>query len=413
MISQEKAEKTEDSEGIDNIEESEKIEDSEECEKIEKPFTIETFSEPSTSTSSTINKSEEIEATPSTSKENVQPFNIIHDINEYDFGSDWESDIEIVEPSTISQPKPKTINLPSNPAINYMKEYSNLNQEQIFSLIQQARKNQAKEEKAKNNETFMDKNKNSSNSLQVSEKKTSQITEIVSDIYTSMSPICHDKFLNNQQKDNKVISSSESDDDFVEVEDEVPKQTNKIEITVNFNEKIENDIFADIFENHNIESRTHENSVENILKMETNDVIVQANSLKEKSENDNLQIENEKTTSDIVEEKTDNQVLKKIIPNLNKESSIIAKVLEINDKETESKEEEVEIVEPSDNEVPIETDSERNTQEIEVDSLVTDKDLMQDEKISKPEPIVLPIDEKELQSMKVYTNIYCNKSKNF
>ncbi|XP_012280818.1 DNA repair protein complementing XP-G cells homolog [Orussus abietinus] len=75
----------------------------------------------------------------STTSEDVT---LIDDLNEYEFESDWDSDVELIDLEPVS--KKYFGKTAVNPAVTYMLEYAGLTQDQIFTLLERNNKNTEK-----------------------------------------------------------------------------------------------------------------------------------------------------------------------------------------------------------------------------------------------------------------------------
>lgn len=220
---------------------------------------------------------------------------IIENINEYEFGSDWESETEKNE----SLPLPKKYQNKNiiTPALTYMLEHSSLTQEQIMQLIEQTKKNNNKKTNTHSSastkslsilEPIINNTKNEKEKQQkITEENLigcNQIVEKNIPIYPledSNSGISAENVENHSsnfqfvEDNDKLISDEEKiechlqstvvpitldthttdsdSDEFIEIPD-VPIPNSKhvtknhvIEIAFKSNEKIENDLFADVF----------------------------------------------------------------------------------------------------------------------------------------------------------------------
>ncbi|XP_047359060.1 DNA excision repair protein ERCC-5 [Vespa velutina] len=219
---------------------------------------------------------------------------IIENINEYEFGSDWESETEKNE----SSPLPKKYQNKSiiNPALTYMLEHSSLTQEQIMQLIEQTKQNSNKKTNTHSStstkslsmlEPIINNTKNEKEEQQkITEENLigcNQIVEKNIPIYPLEDSILDISTENNSsnfqfvEDNDKLISDEEKiecysqpivpitldkhttdsdSDEFIEIPDvpipnsNISKEITKkhvIEISFKSNEKIENDIFADVF----------------------------------------------------------------------------------------------------------------------------------------------------------------------
>ncbi|KAL2723861.1 DNA repair protein complementing XP-G cells [Vespula squamosa] len=220
----------------------------------------------------------------------------IENMNDYEFGSDWEEENEKNE----SLPLPKKYQSKNiiNPALTYMLEHSNLTQEQIMQLIEQTKKDNNKK-----TNTHSSANTKSSilepiiNYTKNEKKEQQKITEEnlidCNQIMEKNIPICPledcnldiptQNMENNNSnfqfvEDNDKLTSAEEkvechsqpttvpitdtymtdsdSDEFIEIPDvpipnsSISKEITKkhvIEIAFKSNEKIEDDIFADVF----------------------------------------------------------------------------------------------------------------------------------------------------------------------
>ncbi|XP_060826334.1 DNA excision repair protein ERCC-5 homolog isoform X2 [Bombus pascuorum] len=224
----------------------------------------------------------------------------ITDVNNFKFRRETDSDIESEVESNESRVLPKKYfkqNI-TNPALTYMLEYSELTEKQILTLLEQ-----------NNRETYKDVEKMSRISQQIDSFKTIQPCESKNNsLNTKQSSISEDdkedtkhNYTNNiksidvskpelaesntetninisparmanisdkeQVESKNVVTVSSTDslsdsDDFIEIEDvpipDIGTTTNKyvpqgIQITFRSDEKVVDDMFADVFETHNSE----------------------------------------------------------------------------------------------------------------------------------------------------------------
>ncbi|KOX78784.1 hypothetical protein WN51_08543 [Melipona quadrifasciata] len=221
---------------------------------------------------------------------------ICDDINEYELNDDWDSDVEItdinnfeftgVSSDTESEESNESQFLSkkyfkqdiANPALTYMLEYSGLTGKQMLSLLEKNNreankgdKNMSKISQIDSLETEQSENKSNSSktehdstnvkSIDASRSKLSE-----SNTDTNIPSIKAANISNKTQVGSKntiIVSSTDSDtDDFLEIEDvpisNIATATNKyvpqnIQITFKSDEKVEDDMFADVFETHDSE----------------------------------------------------------------------------------------------------------------------------------------------------------------
>ncbi|XP_043676025.1 DNA excision repair protein ERCC-5 [Vespula pensylvanica] len=223
---------------------------------------------------------------------------IIENMNDYEFGSDWESETEKNE----SLPLPKKYQSKNiiNPALTYMLEHSNLTQEQIMQLIEQTKKDNNK--KTNTHSSASTKSlpilepsiNNTKNEKKEQQKSTEENLIDCNQIVEKNIPMCpledsnldistgniennsnfqfvenNDKLTSDEEKVecrsqpttvpttlDTYMTDSDSDE-FIEIPDvpipnsNISKEVTKnhvIEIAFKSNEKIEDDIFADVFE---------------------------------------------------------------------------------------------------------------------------------------------------------------------
>ncbi|XP_012150000.1 rad2 superfamily protein mus201 [Megachile rotundata] len=229
---------------------------------------------------------------------------ICDDINEYELSDEWDNDIEVTMGASSntesevelneSRPLPKKYfgkNF-ANPALTYMLEYSGLPEEQILNLLEQ---NKQDNQKACKNLFKTEDHEKKDNLLNILTSETenneesakSDSTEVIKSINKQstelfkLSTVTNTNLSSNvsnvsEVKSTEVTTASSTDsdtDDFIEIED-VPMPdiiNNKnvsqggIQITFKSDEKIENDIFADVFEGPNSESKPEINSQDTLL----------------------------------------------------------------------------------------------------------------------------------------------------
>ncbi|KOC63306.1 DNA repair protein complementing XP-G cells [Habropoda laboriosa] len=259
------------------------------------------------------NVNKTVEAGPS------KTISICDDVNEYELDDDWESDVEITAENDFIFAKETSSDTESevelnesrplskkyfgknvmNPALTYMLEYSGLTEKQILTLLEQNKKENHKdiENISKVSETgslkIPDREKED-NSLSeqplivISEESQESAKVDSSEIInpfdalksklsnsnartnTNLLPHKTTNIPNNVQvksNDATVISSTDSDsDDFIEIEDvpipQVETNINKcvsqqgIQITFRSDEKMDEDMFADVFETPSRELHT-------------------------------------------------------------------------------------------------------------------------------------------------------------
>lgn len=226
------------------------------------------------------------------------------DINEYELNDDWDSDIEITaknkftseknndtesetesrESRTLSKKYLKS-NI-SNPALTYMLEYSRLTEKQIHALLENngemcknvenasrisEQTDSHKIDNCDDKSNFLNaqnlnpesENENCTNVELIDESKI--LSETNTETNINLSPIKIANISNEAQFESKtetIISSTDSDsDDFVEIKDIPASKENtivnnyvsqqSIQITFKSDEKVEDDMFADIFETSN------------------------------------------------------------------------------------------------------------------------------------------------------------------
>ncbi|XP_026669038.1 DNA repair protein complementing XP-G cells homolog isoform X2 [Ceratina calcarata] len=220
----------------------------------------------------------------------------IIDVNSFEFTRDTSSDTEPeIESNRLQIKKYSGRDIMSNPALTYMLEYSGLTEKQIHVLLEQKSKEDISKVKEKSSSH---KKEHEGLITQSEECKNADMTDVTKSITIEDSTlscegdaksVSHDstdvkeatpapelefdatpvttavsKEVQAESKDT-VMSSTESDsDDFIEIEDApVPKTDASIEkcisqqniqITFRSDEKIEDDMFADIFNTPNSES---------------------------------------------------------------------------------------------------------------------------------------------------------------
>nr|XP_033324256.1 DNA repair protein complementing XP-G cells homolog [Megalopta genalis] len=252
----------------------------------------------------TENKDEVEEPVPGTSKD----VPIGEDMNEYQFDDEWDSDVEITAMTISKPPMEKSSNETHsatdwkesrpppkkyfgkhvvNPALSYMLEYSGLTEDQIWTLLEQRSKEDSKppQEAAKQSQQFdfLEIKSSNSDSKDNEELTDVETTEPVESLGTpeiescestvksdnNLSSIEITKISTTEPEIATIISSSESDSDFIEIEDvptldfgcsEIKKSTSQqgIQITFSSDQNIEDDMFADVFGTSNNESKSEE-----------------------------------------------------------------------------------------------------------------------------------------------------------
>ncbi|XP_031825334.2 rad2 superfamily protein mus201 isoform X1 [Nomia melanderi] len=283
---------------------------------------------------------------------------ICEDLNEYEFDDDWNSDVEIITPDTaslaakessseaefgteLSESRPVSKKYfgkhTVNPALTYMLEYSGLTEDQIFTLLEQnKREDRSKASKntvettqqsdvvIKTENSISEDNKGVKESAKVD--TTEAVDSATSEIKLSESNKKTDITVPTITMSNTsneapvetdattVISSTDSDSDFVEIEDapifnfdnNVKKNVSEQGIQISFkcDENIKDDMFADVFGATNNESKSVEletkpedvsASNERVDKLE--------NELPNRSEILEHEVILEKTVAETVEEK--------------------------------------------------------------------------------------------------------------
>ena len=268
---------------------------------------------------------------------------ICDDMNEYELSDEWDNDIEITMETTSntesevdlneSRPLPKKYfgkNV-ANPALTYMLEYSGLPEKQILHLLEQNKQDNHK--KCTNAFAIVDLEKkdnllNMQCLTSITEDKEENAkhdsTEIVKSLDTPSTELSNSNtemninlpsvMVSNIANKSEVksievtiINSTDSDtDDFIEIDDKsvsdmdtsINKSTSPggIEIQFKSDEKIENDMFADIFETPNSEPNTKIDSQELLF-----------NKILEKSRNE-LFNERETTLNSMEDQNKDKQL---------------------------------------------------------------------------------------------------------
>ncbi|XP_076283185.1 rad2 superfamily protein mus201 [Lasioglossum baleicum] len=249
-------------------------------------------------------KDEAKEPVPGTSKD----VPISENMNEYQLDDEWDSDVEITATTKSKSPAEESSNdsyfatewkesrPPSkncfgkhtiNPALSYMLEYSGLTEAQIHTLLEQRSKEDGKgsRDTVKTSlqfdlfETKSGNSKDNEDSKDFTEVGTTGDIESVSisevgfseSIVQSddnLSPVTISKASKIESDVVTVISSTDSDSDFIEIADvptvdfdssKIKKSTSQaIEITLRSDQTIEDDMFADVFGAPNNESKTEE-----------------------------------------------------------------------------------------------------------------------------------------------------------
>ncbi|XP_076657334.1 rad2 superfamily protein mus201 [Halictus rubicundus] len=250
-------------------------------------------------------KDEAEEPVPGTSKD----VPISENMNEYELDDEWDSDVEITATTRSKSPVEESSNdsyfttawkesqPPSkkyfgkhtiNPALSYMLEYSGLTEGQICTLLEQRSKEGGKgsQNTVKTSLQFdllrtkSGNSKDNEDSEDFTEVGTTEAIEPLStsEVGFSESNVQSDDNLSSVtiSKASKiesdvvtVISSTDSDSDFIEIADvptvdfggsEIKKSTSQqaIEITLRSDQTIEDDMFADVFGAPNTESKIDE-----------------------------------------------------------------------------------------------------------------------------------------------------------
>lgn len=234
------------------------------------------------------------------------------DINEYELNDDWDSDIEItsttnnfrftnemndndIESETESRESRTLSNKylkqnVTNPALIYMLEYSGLTEEQILTLLEnngemcknventsripeQTDSYKTNDCDSRNNVQHL--NPKSENNKKCTKFDCTNVVELIdeskilsetnTETNINLSPVKIANISNKAQFESKtvtIISSTDSDsDDFIEIKDIPASKENtiinnnvsqqSIQITFRSDEKVEDDMFADIFETSN------------------------------------------------------------------------------------------------------------------------------------------------------------------
>ncbi|XP_066588873.1 DNA excision repair protein ERCC-5 [Prorops nasuta] len=266
---------------------------------------------------------------------------IMENMDEYEISDEWNSDIEYIEfddpippikqlkeenflEESTAEPKiNESLPLPKkyfgkqtkNPALIYMLEYSGLSQEQIMQLIENSRgnKNSGRQKRSDKRKLFQEK-KQSIADKKIKQEKEADVTVTnnvvegqeldliqsnsesddfveIADASAKNPPT--DKEINNEKsigkKSEATINSSSSNsesDDFIEIQD-VPipvinsplpvLKENNLLITINSDQKPEDDLFADIFENNE----------ESLTKTETSQIDTSSEMLQVEKGSDN------------------------------------------------------------------------------------------------------------------------------
>ncbi|XP_078033865.1 rad2 superfamily protein mus201 [Augochlora pura] len=255
----------------------------------------------------TENRDEAEEPVPGTSKD----VPIGEDMNEYQLDDEWDSDVEITATTISKPPMEESSNdtqFPTdwkesrppakkyfgkhvvNPALSYMLEYSGLTENQIWTLLEQRSKEDSKalQKTAKQSQQFDLLEIKSSNSDSKDNEDGKELTDVDStepveslgtpEIESCESAVKADNNLSSVEITKisttdpeiaTIISSSESDSDFIEIEDvptvdfggsEIKKSTSQqgIQITFNSDQNLEDDMFADVFGASNNEPKSVE-----------------------------------------------------------------------------------------------------------------------------------------------------------
>ncbi|XP_053985071.1 DNA excision repair protein ERCC-5 homolog [Hylaeus volcanicus] len=254
---------------------------------------------------------------------------ICEDINEYEFDNEWDSDIEITATNNskltveeMSSDAESDVELNEsrrltkkylgknvvNPALTYMLEYSGLTEKQILTLLEQNKKKEgyegtqnASKESQQTEFANLDftESTQSFNTLQteLSESNTesnirsqTELSESNTELDSNASSFKASNASNTEQIksiDTAIISSTDSDsDDFVEIQDvlipDVDTDGNNsaskegIQITFRSDQKIEDDIFADVFETPNSKSDAEIKSQNSSLTSEISEKLVES-----------------------------------------------------------------------------------------------------------------------------------------
>lgn len=223
---------------------------------------------------------------------------LVDNINEYEFDSDWDSDVELIEPPAKQK---KYFGKNINPALAYMLEYSGLSQEQIYTIIQQNKKlesdrksnasstgsNKAstsksikkllpvkeepndtvktdpEDEESVKKSTSLNKSSESSDDdfVEVSNTSTTEKSTNENSTTSKIFAKTMTKVSSSRKRPEKVVElmSTDSDsDDFItvpnaKVEAPAKRQGNSInmEIVIKPDSNVEDDLFADVFESNN------------------------------------------------------------------------------------------------------------------------------------------------------------------
>lgn len=313
---------------------------------------------------------------------------ICEDINEYAFDDEWDSDIEITNINSPTLPveemssdaeseielkesralsKKYFGNNAINPALLYMLEYSGLPEDQILSLLEQNKKKDSKDIKNTSNElqqiAFFKKQdyENKDNiphihqEISTSEDKEfpvldstestksfdtplTKLSELNTESNINVSPVVASNASNTEQIESieaTVISSTDSDsDDFVEIEDvpipnidnDVNDKTSEQGIVITFrsDQKIENDMFADVFETSNSELNAEVKSQNTSLSNEFPKKLINCFSISQET------LEDKVISEEAVVKTTENKFKDQQLPDVGKQGDIEMKFIENN-----------------------------------------------------------------------------------
>lgn len=308
---------------------------------------------------STQNNEHEIDEVIAGPSKSTGPTSIRDDINEYELNDDWDSDIEITatnnfkftskmnndtesetesrESRTLSKKYLKK-NI-TNPALTYMLEYSGLTEKQILTLLENngemcknvdnalkisEQTESHKIDNSDNKNNFLnaqhlnpksENNKKCTNSTNVVEliDESKILSETNTETNINLSPIKIANISNEAQFESKtetIISSTDSDsDDFIEIKDIPASKENtiinnyasqqSIQITFKSDEKIEDDMFADIFETSNNKLNLDKETSKNKITFEKEIVESTENQIKDNQLFDTKKFDDVSKQSDI------------------------------------------------------------------------------------------------------------------